>query len=333
MTKKIDDKDKRNIRFDWAMKRLLRNKANYVVLEGFLSELLKENVVIKNIVDPEGNQDDPDNKFNRVDIMVENEKEEIFIIEMQNTSEADYIFRMLYGVSRAITNYMNLGDEYKNVRKVYAVNIVYFGIGYGKDYVYHGYNEFWGIHENDLLQLTARQKEYFGYEAISRLFPEYYIIKVNDFNDIAKDTLDEWIYYLKNNIIREDFKAKGLPEAREILQIDLLSEKEREAYIYHIDRVRFEKNAIKEAKDEGLSEGLVEGEAKGLAKGEAERKKLMEELEKEQQEREKEKKEREKEHETIVLNCVRAGIPSETIHTMTGFPEDVIQTIIANNKL
>ena len=28
------------ISFDWAMKRLLRNKANFEVLEGFLSELL-----------------------------------------------------------------------------------------------------------------------------------------------------------------------------------------------------------------------------------------------------------------------------------------------------
>ena len=30
------------IRFDWAMKRLLRDKSNYVVLEGFLSTLLEE---------------------------------------------------------------------------------------------------------------------------------------------------------------------------------------------------------------------------------------------------------------------------------------------------
>ena len=29
------------ISFDWAMKRLLRNKANFEVLEGFLSELLR----------------------------------------------------------------------------------------------------------------------------------------------------------------------------------------------------------------------------------------------------------------------------------------------------
>lgn len=32
------------IRFDWAIKRLLRNKADYSVLEGFLSELLKKDI-------------------------------------------------------------------------------------------------------------------------------------------------------------------------------------------------------------------------------------------------------------------------------------------------
>ena len=32
------------IRFDWAMQRLLRNKANFSVLEGLLTTLLGENI-------------------------------------------------------------------------------------------------------------------------------------------------------------------------------------------------------------------------------------------------------------------------------------------------
>jgi hypothetical protein len=40
MTKKL-------IRFDWAVKKLLRNKANFVVLEGFLSELLFDDIKIQ----------------------------------------------------------------------------------------------------------------------------------------------------------------------------------------------------------------------------------------------------------------------------------------------
>jgi hypothetical protein len=34
------------ITFDWALKRLLRSKANFDILEGFFSELLKEDIKI-----------------------------------------------------------------------------------------------------------------------------------------------------------------------------------------------------------------------------------------------------------------------------------------------
>jgi len=90
------------IRFDWAMKRLLRNKADYTVLEGFLSVLLNEDIKIINIKDSESNQEYADDKFNRVDILVENSSGELVIIEMQNNSEVDYLLRMLYGVSKAV---------------------------------------------------------------------------------------------------------------------------------------------------------------------------------------------------------------------------------------
>ena len=39
------------IRFDWAMKRLLRNKANYAVLEGLLTTLLEEKVTIHRLLE------------------------------------------------------------------------------------------------------------------------------------------------------------------------------------------------------------------------------------------------------------------------------------------
>ena len=42
------------IRFDWAMKRLLRNKANFAVLEGFLTTLLNEKIVIQKLLESEG---------------------------------------------------------------------------------------------------------------------------------------------------------------------------------------------------------------------------------------------------------------------------------------
>ena len=45
------------ISFDWAIKRILRNKANFTILEGFLSELLFDDIVIQELLESEGNRD------------------------------------------------------------------------------------------------------------------------------------------------------------------------------------------------------------------------------------------------------------------------------------
>lgn len=71
------------VRFDWAVKRLLRQKANFGVLEGFLTVLLGENVKIIEILESESNQQTIDDKFNRVDIKARNSKDEIIIVEIQ----------------------------------------------------------------------------------------------------------------------------------------------------------------------------------------------------------------------------------------------------------
>ena len=89
------------IRFDWAMKRLLRQKSNYAVLEGFLSALLNEEIKIISLKESESNQESPESKFNRVDIFVENDNGELMIIEIQNSEEVDYFLRMLYEIGRA----------------------------------------------------------------------------------------------------------------------------------------------------------------------------------------------------------------------------------------
>jgi predicted transposase/invertase (TIGR01784 family) len=227
------------IRFDWAIKRLLRNKADFSVLEGFLSELLKDEFLIQSILESESNQRIDTDKFNQVDILVKNSKDELVIIEIQNQNEYDYFHRMAYGASKAITEYISIGEPYKNVKKVYSINIVYFDLGQGDDYVYHGKTDFIGIHKSDKLILSAKQTELLGKVEPYQIFPEYYVIKVNQFNDIAKDSLDQWIYYLKNNEIKDEFTAKGIDKAKELWRVDNLSEEEQKNYQKHIDDLRY----------------------------------------------------------------------------------------------
>jgi predicted transposase/invertase (TIGR01784 family) len=226
---------KKLIRFDWAIKRLLRNKANFVVLEGFLSELLFDNIKIEQILESEGNQETDDDKFNRVDILTQNSKNELIIVEIQSNYEIDYFHRMAYGVSKSISENHILGQKYSEVKKIISINIVYFNLGQGRDYIYKGKTEFKGIHQNDLLGLSLKQKQTFVKEQISDIFPEYYLLKVNQFNDIAKDTLDEWIYFLKNSEVKDNFKAKGLKEAGEVLDIMRLPKAEQYGYNRYMD--------------------------------------------------------------------------------------------------
>ena len=56
----------RYIRFDWAAKRILRDKANFSVLEGLITVLLNQDVKIQEILESESNQEQADSKFNRV---------------------------------------------------------------------------------------------------------------------------------------------------------------------------------------------------------------------------------------------------------------------------
>ena len=228
------------IRFDWAIKRLLRNKADFTVLEGFLSELMKDDVTIETILESESNQQLDTNKFNRVDMLVKNSKDEFVIIEIQNESEYDYFHRMAFGTSKVITEYISVGEPYKNIKKVYSINIVYFDLGQGEDYVYHGKTDFIGIHKADKLQLSTKQTELLGGKTEpSQIYPEYYVIKVNNFDDIAKDSLDEWIYYFKNNEIKDEFNAKGINKAKELWRVDNLPETERNIYLKHIDDLHY----------------------------------------------------------------------------------------------
>ena len=263
------------IRFDWAMKRLLRDKSNFVVLEGFLSVLLGEKITIDRFLESESNQEDANDKFNRADILAIDSKERFIIIEVQNNRELSYFHRMLYGVSKTVSEYINLGEDYDKVRKVYSINIVYFELGQGKDYVYHGRNEFRGIHDGDLLQLSRRQQEIFKCKYASDIFPEYYVLKVNDFNKVVKTPLDEWMSFLKTGRIEATATAQGLPEARERLRVDAMPEAERRAYIRGVEAEVYQRSVLFSSWDDGRQEGLKEGLKEGIETGRAEEKRKI----------------------------------------------------------
>lgn len=253
------------VRFDWAMKYLLRHKANFDILEGFLSELLKTSITIENILESEGNKNHAADKFNRVDLLVKTAVGEHVIIEIQCSGQWDYLSRILYGVSKVVCEHIREGDPYQNICKVISISIVFFDLGHGKDYLYKGTTVFKGIHYQDTLALNAQERALYVQtnplepQTPETVFPEYYIIKVAQFHERVKDKLDEWIYFLKHGKIEKEFAAQGLQSAAKKLDILRLNEQERLAYAKYQEGLHDDASfsaMLKVSKAEGLAEGL-----------------------------------------------------------------------------
>ena len=301
----------RYIRFDWAIKRLLRQKANFGVLEGFLTVFLGEEVKIIEILESESNQQTADDKFNRVDIKAKNDKGEIIIIEIQNTLELYYLERILYGVAKAITEHISLGERYYEVKKIYSISILYFDIGKGDDYLYHGQNNFVGVHTNDRLEVTTKEKDALVHKLPAEIFPEYFLVRVNEFNKVAVTPLEEWVEYLKTGCIRPDTEAPGLKEAREKLVYYNMSKAERQAYDEHLSAIMIQNDVLDGAKLEGRMEGRLEGRMEGRLEGRAEG--LVEGLA--------------EGHMEVARNMKKLGVPIEIIMQSTGLSEKEIENL------
>jgi predicted transposase/invertase (TIGR01784 family) len=241
------------VSFDWAIKNILRDKANYDVLEGFLSTLLEQDIRILSLLESESNQEDQSDKFNRVDLSVEDEAGDIYVIEVQAGWERYYLQRLLYGSSKLIVDHLKLGDSFAKVKKVISVSILYFLLGEREnDYIYKGSTDFYG--------LNTREPD-----AEKNVSSEYYLIDTERFNDIINSGIDEWVYFFKNSEVRPDFHSKNIQAAAEKLDLLNMSEQERRAYEKYLISRASEKDMIESAYDEGIEKGIEKGVEKGRA--------------------------------------------------------------------
>jgi len=313
----------KHIRFDWAIKKLLRNKANFEIFEGFFSELLMEDIFVQEILESESNKEDQEGKFNRVDILVKNHKGELMLIEVQNENENDYFHRMNYGQAKLISEHLFEGNKYAEVKKVYSINIVYFDLGQGSDYIYIGETVFQGMHDHDILKLSEKQQELYSLEKPSDIFATYYLLRLKNFDGEPENTLDEWVYFLKNSRIKDEFKAKGLQKAKEAMRLDDLNPEEREAYENYIKVQRIRLGEIDTAWEGGKDEAKKEFLA------------LIAEVKsrEEEERRQKEEKRRQKEElkntlKNTILHLQSLGMDLTQIEKITGKTGEEIEGIL-----
>lgn len=286
------------IRFDWAILHQLHQKANFCVLEGFLTVFLNEPIKSVEILENEGNVLAED-KFYRVEIKAKNSNGEDILVEIQNITRLCYQERIFYGVDKAITEHINLGNTYKEVKKVYSISILYFDLGKGSDYIYVGQNNFIGLHTQDQLIISTKEKDTIVRKSPAEIFPTYMLVRVNEFNKVAKSPLEEWVDYLKNGVINPDTKAPGLQEAREKLKYYSMSNAERHAYDEHVNAIMIQNDVLGNARLEGHAEGRVEGRAEGKTE----------------------------EKNAIALKMRQAGLPIEQIMQFTGLSEENIKSL------
>jgi predicted transposase/invertase (TIGR01784 family) len=258
--------DRTIISFDYAIKHILRDKANFNILSGFLTELLGREVTVLEIIESEGNKKDPTSKTNRVDLKARiscGKGWEIAIFEIQFADQYDFFGKLLFNVSRAVVEQLSKGKKY-DIKKVYMVSIAYFDLGAKQDYMFTArMSGFKGVHSGE--NIPFAQNDYLEPKGAPKtdIHPEYYLLLPKMFDERIKDRMDEWVYTLKTSVVKEEFKAAGIQEAGEKLNELKMTEKERETY----ERFLRDQTDADTMMETAVMKGIVKGREEGIEIG------------------------------------------------------------------
>jgi len=246
------------ISFDYAIKYILRDKANFDVLSGFLSELLEKPVEVLEILESESNIESPLEKTNRLDLKAKISGEEIALFEIQFADQIDFMGKILFNACKAIVEQVSKGKKY-DIKKVYSINIAYFDTiaeNVRKDYVFRAnLSKFKGVHFNEHIPFSQNLNPPMS---ANDIHPEYFLILPNKFDEQMRGKFDEWVYTLKKSKVRSDFTAAGLQECSEKLDVLKMTPEERAAYQRFLEDDMNYKSQIYTAELKGKLEGKAE---------------------------------------------------------------------------
>jgi hypothetical protein len=79
--------------------------------------------------------------------------------------------------------------------------------------------------------------------------------------------LDEWVYFLKNSEIKDSFKAKGMDEAKQVLNFHNMDEQDRVAYDQFVKNQRIGKSVWNTAIGKGERKQAIETAKIALEEG------------------------------------------------------------------
>ena len=241
--------------FDWALKSILRQKDNFDILEGFLSDLTNERIEILSLLESESNQDDKLDKFNRIDLKAKDSTGREIIIEIQHDIEPDYIGRIYYGTCKTALENMKIGRRYADVKKIISVSIVYWSL-LGESYLLKGSTEFKDLVNDKAVKINREQD----------IFAEYYFIQPKWFKDNVKNKIDDWVYMFKHSKVRDGATATNIDKAQDKLDELKMTAAERAAYdAYQLNNSINE--SVLEAREAKGQRRMIEAMGKAMRKG------------------------------------------------------------------
>lgn len=264
--------EKQLISFDYAMKYILRDKSDYSIIEGFLSALLAtvnyKPVKVRALLESESNKDERRGKRIIADMMVEDTDGVQYIIEIERNERYNFMHKACFSSSRIIVDSIGQGQDYTKIVKVIHVSLLYFDIGGSS--LYHGKTIMRDVSGSEKpLHLHLKTKDGSIQYDLHDIFPEYFVISIPAFHDEINRSIDEWLYMMKHEAIRDDFKEQYIKLAAERLAFLKMTIGEQADYMNYklemIDvREEFETQLAK-----GRAEGIEEGKAIGIEEGKA----------------------------------------------------------------
>lgn len=256
------------------MKSLLRNKANFSILEGFLTALFKRfdeanDIKVIAVLESESNKEEKDNRSSRVDLLAEDEKGAQILVEVQKEKDLNWIDRVLFSSSRIIVDNLGVGDPFQEIKKVVTITIAYFPFSDAIDPAYCYKGKFIGS-EGHTLNMTIEQKneETKQIEKIdkSKKIPIHYFINVWGFKDQIHCDLDEWVYLFKHSSVKKEFHSKNIHTAEEKLKVTHMSPEERRSYNRFLITKKTKESELQTALSDAEIKGIKIGEKKGEKK-------------------------------------------------------------------
>jgi predicted transposase/invertase (TIGR01784 family) len=241
------------VSFDFAIKYLLKDKGNYDIIEGFISALLKEQgyqaVKIIALLDTESNKEEYSQKKSLADLIVEDEQHHKYIVEIERQEVKNFVHKSCFNTSRLIVDQLGAGNDYLGIKKIFHISLLYFKIGKGP--IYHGKTIMREIATEEKLTIhIANEQSKEIYDA-TEIFPEYIFISIPQFNDTINSEIDEWLYVMKHEEVKPEFKSPYMRKLAERLDILKMTSIERDEYSNYMKQLATYSNALDVAEARG----------------------------------------------------------------------------------